>query len=322
MVTGASGFIGSWVVDRLLAVGHEVSVLALPETIAQIKQKDRVSITAGDLTQLDLLSEALAGAETVVHLAGLVPPSPAEQLQRVNVAGTQNLINACIGMRVPHFVYLSSTAVYKPMPWPELWPTDEAYPRDDHPLDGIGAYARSKCAGEDALTRAGEQTPLRYTIVRAPVVYGPGARLTKMLLRQVRRGDWRTGVGSRVKEMQWVYVGDLATALALAAGQPLTHNAVVNVAGGELFSALELHSIIGVLLDDPTATPPEPAPWPSLRYNIRRAEQLYGYQPKMKLRDGLTELLKPINNSTTGAIVTKAEAVLPPSTPSRKNAAQ
>lgn len=322
MVTGASGFIGSWVVDRLLATGHEVSVLALPETVAQIRQQNRIAITPGDLEQLDILSSALASVETVVHIAGLVPPSPAEELQRVNVDGTQSLLNACIGMRVPHFVYLSSTAVYQPMPWPARWPTDETYPRGDHLHDGIGAYARSKSGGEDAVTRVGEQTPLRYTIVRAPVVYGPGAGLTKMLLRHVRRGDWRTGVGSRLKEMQWVYVGDLARALALAAARPASHNSVVNVAGGELFSALELHAITGVLLDDPHAEPPALAPWPSLRYDISRAEQLFGYQPKVKLRDGVAELLRHLRNGTPLVTGIGTEIVQPSATSQRESAGQ
>jgi nucleoside-diphosphate-sugar epimerase len=309
LVTGASGFIGSCVVDRLLATGHEVSVLALAETVAQIRQQGRVLITPGDLGQLDVLSGALENIETVVHIAGLVPPSSAAELQRVNVGGTQNLVNACIGMRVPHLVYLSSTAVYKPMPSPAQWPIDETYPRGDHLHDGIAAYARSKCDGEDAVMRAGEQTPLSYTIVRPPVVYGPGAKLTKVLLHQVRRGDWRAGVGSRSKEMQWVYVGDLAMALALAAAQPTMHNSVVNVAGGELFSVFELHSTIGMLLDDPAATPPELAPWPSLRYDIRQAEQLFGYQPKLKLRDGVIELLKPIFDSITRVVEPRTEIV-------------
>jgi nucleoside-diphosphate-sugar epimerase len=317
MVTGASGFIGSRVVDHLLATGHEVSVLALPETVGQIRQQSHISITSGDLEQLDILTGALAGVETVVHIAGLVPPSTPEELERVNVGGTQSLVNACIGMRVPHLVYLSSTAVYRPMPWPERWPTDETYPRGDYPHDGIGAYARSKSGGEDAVMRASEQTPLGHTIVRAPVVYGPGARLTKMLLRQVRRGDWRAGVGSRVKAMQWVYVGDLAKALALAAARPATNNSVLNVAGGEVFSALELHSITGVLLDNPHAEPPALAPWPSLRYDISRAEKILGYQPEVKLRDGIAELLRSIRSDAayvTGSITKIGQPLVAPPT--------
>jgi nucleoside-diphosphate-sugar epimerase len=311
MVTGASGFIGARVVDRLLATGHEVSVLALPETVTQIRQQSRISITPGDLEQLDTLSSALTDMETVLHIAGLVPPSTPEELERVNVGGTQSLVNACIGMRVPHLIYLSSTAVYKPMPWPVRWPTDETYPRGDYPHDGIGAYARSKSGGEDAVMRAGEQTPLRYTIVRAPVVYGPGAGLTKMLLRQVRRGDWRAGVGSQFKGMQWVYVGDLAMALALAAARPAGNNSVLNVAGGELFSALELHSITGMMLDDSHAEPPALAPWPSLRYDISRAEQIIGYRPEVKLRDGIAELLKPIRKDAAHVTGTATEMVQP-----------
>ena len=322
MVTGASGFIGSWVVDRLLATGHEVSVLALPGTVGQIRQQGRVSITPGDLGQLDLVSEALDGIETVVHIAGLVPPSPAAELQRVNVSGTKSLLNACIGVRVPHLIYLSSTAVYKPMPWPAQWPTDETYPRGDHLYGDVAAYARSKCDGEDAVMLAGEQTPLRYTIVRAPVVYGPGARLTKVLLHQVRRGDWRAGIGSRFKGMQWVHVGDIAMALALAATLPKVHNSVVNVAGGELFSAFELHSIIGVLLDNPTATPPQLAPWPSLRYDIRRAKELLGYQPKVKLQDGVTEMFRPIFYGATRASETETKIVSPSTASRRERAGQ
>lgn len=100
LLTGATGFIGSHVLDRLVARGDQVRVLALPETVEQVRYCAGVSIVAGSLSDRDLLAGAARETEVVYHLGGLLPGSPPEETRIVNTQGTENLLYGCVRGRV------------------------------------------------------------------------------------------------------------------------------------------------------------------------------------------------------------------------------
>src|SRR5438132_798635 len=109
-ITGASGFIGGKIAERLLGEGRRVRVLArrpLPEL-----EKLGAEVVAGDLADIDALRRGCEGARTVFHVAGRVGVwGPAEDFFKVNVEGTRNVIDACRAAGVPRLVYTSSPSV-------------------------------------------------------------------------------------------------------------------------------------------------------------------------------------------------------------------
>src|SRR5919109_1707138 len=94
LLTGATGFVGSHLLRSLLRHGDDVRVLALRETIGQVRYRDCVKLLVGSVEDEDVLAEATEGVEVVYHLGGLIPGgnSQAKDFRRVNLVGTQNLL--------------------------------------------------------------------------------------------------------------------------------------------------------------------------------------------------------------------------------------
>jgi len=164
LVTGASGFLGSHVAERLAAEGHAVRLLL--RTTSSRRFLDFPYETAtGDITEPASLSTAVSGVEAVVHTAGLVKARNEADFYRVNGAGTGHIVEAAAeaGPQFKRFVYVSSLAAHGPSP-------DGPRAVDSAPQP-VSAYGRSKLAGEDIVRRSAIAD--RSTIFRPPVIYGP-----------------------------------------------------------------------------------------------------------------------------------------------------
>ena len=110
LVTGATGFLGGWLVRRLLDEGCEVRVIKRPKSDLEELAGLNIELVPGDVTDSTSLTAACKGVDTVFHLAGLIAYSPVqrEAMQRVNVGGTANVISACLETGVRKLVHLSS----------------------------------------------------------------------------------------------------------------------------------------------------------------------------------------------------------------------
>jgi nucleoside-diphosphate-sugar epimerase len=196
-LTGATGFIGGALVHRLQQDGIPVRVLVRPSADAR-RLPSGVERITGALDDPDSLARLVRGAATVVHCAGVVRGHGPADFEPVNVEGVARLAAAVRAERpAPGIVHLSSLAARHP----ELSP-----------------YAASKRAGEAALRAAPG-----WTALRPPVVYGPGDRELRPLLRVMARG-WAPLVGGRDGRLSLVYVDDLADAvLGLVAQGPTGH---------------------------------------------------------------------------------------------------
>jgi nucleoside-diphosphate-sugar epimerase len=214
LVTGGAGFVGSHVVDALLARGERVRVLVRPTTDRRFLPADRVTFVPGDVGDESPagaaeLAQACAGARLVIHAAGITQARRVTDFARVNARGTERVLTAARDAAVPRVVLVSSQAAAGPTPGPS--PRVESDP--DAP---VGAYGASKLAGEQAARRvvaAGGATSL--VIVRPPGVYGPRDQAFLALFRMVRAGI----VPLHRPERQWVslvHARDLATGLLLA----------------------------------------------------------------------------------------------------------
>lgn len=204
LVTGATGFIGSHLVERLVAQGRAVRCL-VRRSSAVAGLPAAVELAHGDLESGAGLAEALRGADTVIHLAGVTKASVPADYDRGNAAATAQLLRAAGDVR--RLVHVSSLAAAGPSAGNR--PLSEEDP--PHP---VSHYGRSKLAGEQLV----RQSPLsgRSVIVRPPVVYGPRDRDVYQMIRGLARG-WMLQIGRVRRYFSMIYVTDLVEGLIAAA---------------------------------------------------------------------------------------------------------
>jgi dihydroflavonol-4-reductase len=190
-VTGATGFIGRHVVSYLRARGDEVTAVGRP-------------------LERQAVGKAIGGAETVIHLAGIVSTSREEEYVAVNVDGTRE-VAAAAGERGARLVYVSSLAA--------AGPAGPRAPRsEDDPPAPMTAYGRSKLGGERAVAAV---TGLQWTILRPGVVYGPGDRALLPLFALASRGVL-PDIGRAAAAYTFVHVSDLVRAIVAAVDRGAT----------------------------------------------------------------------------------------------------
>jgi nucleoside-diphosphate-sugar epimerase len=238
LVTGANGFVGSHLVDELLARGR--SVRALVRASSDLSFLDpRAERRVGDVLRPRSLLPALEGAEEVYHVAGVVAARRLPEYAEVNVAGTRSLALAARRQcpRLRRFLLVSSAAAGGPSR------TGRPVKESDRPRP-VSIYGRSKLAGERVLQEVADGMPT--TIVRPPFVYGP--RDTGMLnfFRMVVRG--RVPRFPREKLHTYVHVRDLVRGIVDAAESPRAVGRVYNLAEGRSWaSSAVLGMIAGTL---------------------------------------------------------------------------
>jgi nucleoside-diphosphate-sugar epimerase len=265
------------VVELLVRRGDEVVALDLEEAHRRTCLPATVRIIAGSLVDPGAVRAAISGSEVVYHLGGLLPGNPASELFRVNVGGTRNVVAAAAQAQARRIVFLSSTAVYAPVPrsW---WPITEGYPL--RPPDTRSApYTRTKVIAE----RLAASALRECVILRPSKVYSAELPFVASLVQALRTQDFpAVAMGLVHRSMQWVHVDDAARA-ALAAGTGPTPRAVCNVAGPELFDIERLRAVVRAQ-DGSMVPSPEVRPLP---FDLRRAEALLGYVPRVTLAAAL-----------------------------------
>lgn len=208
-ITGAGGFIGGKLAERLLACGREVRVLArrpLP-TLERLG----ATIVSGDLHDIAALRRGTDGVSTVFHVAGRVGVwGPAADFHRVNVEGTRNVIAACRDARVPRLVYTSSPSVV--FNHGDLSGVDESAPLC---TSAPCAYPTSKAAAE-RLVSAAHGTTLATVSLRPHLVWGPGDRnVVPRVLDLARKGRLKI-VGDGRNRVDCTHITNVVDAHLLA----------------------------------------------------------------------------------------------------------
>jgi nucleoside-diphosphate-sugar epimerase len=213
LITGATGFVGGHLAERLAAEGWHVRALVRPTADVSLLRGLGAELVPGDLAAEDALRQGADGAEVVFHLAAATAARDEAAYQRANAEGTRAVVRSLLAAgSVPRrLVYLSSYAA--------CGPTVGGRPRrvDDLPQP-ITAYGRSKLAGERALDEAAA-AGVETVAVRAPAVYGPRGRELLPYFRLVARG-LAPAPGGPPRSLHLVYAPDLALAVARAACSP------------------------------------------------------------------------------------------------------
>jgi UDP-glucose 4-epimerase len=229
LVTGGAGFIGSHVVDKLLAAGHEPRILDL---IASPYHAD-VETVLGDLGDPEIARRALDGCDAVLHLAALADVDQVAKdptlTDRVNTGGTQVLLEAARNAHVQRFVYASTIWVYGDAAGPEALDEDTPLGLPKH------FYTATKIAGEMYTASYGELYDLEWTILRFGIPYGPRARPTAVVpafTAKALAGQPLTIAGDGTQSRRFVYVEDLAEGV-VASLVPAAANRVYNLVGRE-----------------------------------------------------------------------------------------
>ena len=247
VVTGGAGFIGSHLVDRLVAEGFSVRVLddlcsGCLDNIRGHVDSGRVEFVKGDVKDPEVVGECVRGVGFVVHLAAVVsvPFSVAnpDLTYDTNVSGTLNVLVACSKAKVSRFVFSSTCAVYGE-PW--YLPVDEK-----HPCVPISPYAESKLAAERFSVGFCEQELLDCVALRFFNVYGPRQCMNDysgVITRFVdlaRGGLPLTVYGDGSATRDFVFVGDVVAAVLLCLESGAAVCEVFNVGTGRATSVDEL----------------------------------------------------------------------------------
>lgn len=293
IVTGASGFLGSVVTDRLLTEGWKVTAL---------HRSPSSSIQPGVVaTSLDLAQESLStlptDASAVVHCAAAIPASynaleSADLLLRVNTLGTLRLLAWAKEHGISRFINCSSHAVYQQ---PAPFPIPESHPA--YPSGHATPYAVSKLAAEIFASSMNTEC-LNVCSLRFSSLYGPGMKASGVLPRFIAlasRGEALVIQSNPANLFDFLYVDDAARAIAICLTSPLSHaHTIYNIGAGQGVTlpvlAETCWSVFGpsgaplVRLGDSSASPTHSV------LDIARAQQELGYSPAFDLPAGLHEI--------------------------------
>ena len=211
LVTGASGFIGQHLVRRLIERGDRVSCLVRATSRTDELQSSGAQLIVGDATDRAGMERALAESQAgvVFHLAGLVKTVRTADFTRVNASGVESVAAASANRAErPVLIVVSSLAAAGPCAGNQ--PRVEA----DSPVP-VSAYGHSKLAGEQAAAKyAGE---MAITIVRPPIVFGPGDRGVLEMFRSIAQSGIHVVPGLKERCVSLIHVADLVALLLLAA---------------------------------------------------------------------------------------------------------
>lgn len=194
-VTGGTGFVGSRLLDLAVAAGHSVQALAR----RPMAPRTGVDWVPGSLDDLPALEALVAGADAVIHVAGVISGRSAADFEPCNVDGTKAMLDAAKAAGVGRFVHVSSIAAREP---------------------GLSLYGGSKARSEALVAASG----LSFAIVRPPAVYGPGDKETLELFRMARLGLVLLPPAGR---LSLIHADDLARLLLALAGPGAPSGATV-----------------------------------------------------------------------------------------------
>ncbi len=173
LVTGANGFLGSWLVRRLIADGHEVFSLVRKTSDLSELEGIPTNYLYGDVTDLQSLMAAFPGMDAVFHLAGLIAykKSEREKMEKVNVQGTRNVVEACQAAHTPRLVYISSVvAVGAGFTADQILNEESAYNISHLNL----GYFETKHEAEKIVKAACDRKEIDAVILNPSTIYGPG----------------------------------------------------------------------------------------------------------------------------------------------------
>ena len=300
IVTGGAGFIGSHLVEQLLAAGHEVVVLdnlssgRLPN-LAHVSSNPQLTIERLDLADGANMSGIFAGASWVFHLAGLadIVPSITDPLKyhRANVDGTVAVLEAARRAQVSRFIYAASSSCYG---IPDEFPTPETAP-----IRTMYPYALTKYIGEQCVLHWEKVYGMPCVSLRLFNVFGPRTRSSGtygavfgVFLAQKLAGKPFTVVGDGTQTRDFIFVTDVVESFVSAADSDLSGE-VLNVASGNTYSINDLTRLLG----GPVVYVPKRPGEPDCTFaDTGKIRQMLSWQPRVSFDEGVGIMMENIDH--------------------------
>lgn len=294
-ITGGNGQVGSYICERLAGNGHDVTILSRGPS--GHGQSLNVKLAKGDILDPQVVKAHVKSADVIIHCAA--QNSPAYSIQNplldasINISGTLNLLDAARDSRIKRFIYFSSSAVYGE---PLRLPIDEG-----HPKSPLSPYGVSKLSGEKYALVFSKVYGLPATVIRPFNIYSPredpSRPYSSIIAKFMERAGSNKppvihGDGSITRD--YVSVHDVVDIVFLMIEKNASIGNVFNCGGGIGTRLDDLaRMIIGLYGRDtlkPQYEPERPGQIKSSIADISLAKKLLGYNPKVKLVEGLREI--------------------------------
>jgi UDP-glucuronate 4-epimerase len=304
LVTGGAGFIGSHLVEKLLAAGHEVAILDDFNDFydPQIK-RDNIAAVSKDtvIHHVDLRDSAavrnvfhLEKFETIVHLAARAGVRPSIQYPQLyydtNVSGTLHLLDAARVTGVERFIFASSSSVYgisKTVPFSE----------DQHLTQTLSPYAATKIAGEFLCSTFSHLYQMRMVALRYFTVYGPRQRpdlAIHQFTRRIYAGQPIDQFGDGTTRRDYTYIDDVIQGTMAALNYDRSPFDIFNLGESETIQLNDLISAIEKALGKKAKVnrlPEQPGDMPLTCADISKARKLLGYNPITQFNEGFPRFI-------------------------------
>ena len=254
LITGATGFIGGFIVDEALNRNMEVWVAVRKSSSRQWLTDERINFIELNLSSQSDLEKQLADMsfDYIVHAAGVTKSLNVEDFYRINTEGTKNLVRALLALKMPvrKFVYVSSLSVYGPVreqqPYTEILESDTPQPNT--------AYGKSKLAAEEFLRTTLLEThnaecSIPYVILRPTGVYGPRERDYFLMAKSIKNHT-DFAVGYKPQDITFVYVTDVVQAIFLAIESDISGRSYF-LSDGEVYRSTTFSDLIRKELGNP-----------------------------------------------------------------------
>jgi UDP-glucuronate 4-epimerase len=308
LVTGAAGFIGSHLCQRLCARGDEVVGVdnfdpfyprAIKEqNLAQLRTSKAFAFAEGDIRDAAVLSRSFGGArpDVVVHLAALagVRPSLAEPARYadVNLVGTQRVIDAARAARVPRFVFASSSSVYGLDSQPPFKESDPC-------LKPLSPYASTKRSGELLLFAAHHLYGLDVTCLRFFTVYGPRQRPDLAIHkfgRAIAAGQPILLFGDGSSSRDYTFIDDIVDGVVASIDEPVAAPGyrTYNLGGSRPTTLLALVDLLAQALGKKPIVewqPEQPGDMKRTLADLTLSARALGYAPKISIEEGIARFV-------------------------------
>jgi uncharacterized protein YbjT (DUF2867 family) len=217
-VTGATGFVGNEIVQRLREEGHRIRILVRnPEASQAQKAVSQYSaeLHRGDIMQPDSLAPGLKGMDAVVHLVGIISEAGASTFENIHTRGTLNMVDAAEKVGVKRFIHMSALGTR---------------------ADAVSRYHKSKWAAEELV----RSSRLHHTIFRPSLIYGPKDHFVNLFAKISRLSPVVPVIGNRHSRFQPVGVEMVARAFVAALSEPRAVGQTYDLCGPERFTLGEM----------------------------------------------------------------------------------
>jgi len=211
-LTGATGFVGRNMLQRLLAEGHSVRVLVRELEKANALLRDRVELLAGDVVEGVGLEEGMQGCDAVIHLVGIIVEKGKNTFERVHHLGTRNVVEAAKRAGIRRFIQMSALGAR---------------------AGGVAAYQTTKWKGEEEVRKSG----IPYCILRPSLIFGEGDGFVTQMMETMRSTPFfRPVPGDGEPKFRPIFIGDVTTCFAHALTTEAATNQTIALGGADELS--------------------------------------------------------------------------------------